>query len=1088
MATLDLNFIPKGFTSGQRQTDGLTASVARLENLVNKMDLGSFSKKIESLGTIFKNATKDVNAFATAISNASKSTNKAGMDALKASVQSYKIELQRLKNENQQLRNDLISNNKAIADAKLAYEEGRNSQQSYRTEVARLRAEIESLRLKQVQNRQQITATNGSYREAQQRLTALGNTIKNAENGFIRMTPALRAQITEYRRLNDQLKAFDKAMGNNQRNVGNYSSAFLGSIPVIGQFTTAVGLATIAYQGLQKSFTTNLKLDALDYSMKQVAGNTTKFTVTMDYLRKAANRFGLDFVSTVEAFKQWDAAAKYSNLTGEESRRVFDSVANAGAKLKLTNEQVQGTFLALSQMMSKGVVSMEELRRQLGDRIPGAFQLAAKSMGMTEAALNKMVSEGKLASDVFLPKFAAELDKAFGNHQNEKIESLQASVNRLSTEFDLLFKSDRATKFFSAITDGLTDLTSNINKTINSRSWKEFFVRISGMPGANAVGDAVKGVNEFNKLNDIQKATYGYANKEAAERVKILNTQKQLLDLRVKEYNLNPTAKNKENLYYVNSVYAEMIKINSELGLYETKSKTVLETTKKTAKAAQEFLSAVQSLAQKTDFSLELTESEGLDALLAKNKQKYIKYLDELDALEKKTRTGKNVTNRTETLALIDTTRKKIIENQSSEEKKIRIDFAKETADIISKIEEEAGISRESTRQRDIENSAAYYNKLRQQHQHNSDILLSIDEAEKEARRKIDEKWNNKAYENVRKIQNKINKIVDKPFTSTGNKDKVEEEMNKRLAQIDEYYQKIRNILKLNNLPTIGLNALQIANKVMVTSAAEESSSEMSRQMKNSIRRSVSSSLNGLSKDIVASFQSMYDIEDKYAKLRKDASSEQINALNKMMKLEKQINNGISSLFVSLANGLSSMGGGILTGAVSEGVSTGDFSQLKNLFKGDNKWMGYGATGSLLGGAISNLTPKTSVAGQALGGALAGAGSGAMVGAAISGPFAPIGAAIGALVGAIGGFLSASKANKQRELEEAQIAEQKRTNQLLERQNALAFTSSIIGQKTNQGIVTGVDRNAFGDITFEIEGRKLKAVMAREDAAQAKGL
>ena len=73
-----------------------------------------------------------------------------------------------------------------------------------------------------------IAAASGSYKEAQQQLTALGNSIRNAEKGFTQMTPAVKKQIAEYKLLNDKLKAFDDQMGNHQRNVGNYTSALSG--------------------------------------------------------------------------------------------------------------------------------------------------------------------------------------------------------------------------------------------------------------------------------------------------------------------------------------------------------------------------------------------------------------------------------------------------------------------------------------------------------------------------------------------------------------------------------------------------------------------------------------------------------------------------------------------------------------------------------------------------------------------------------------------------------------------------------------------------------------------------------------------
>ena len=80
----------------------------------------------------------------------------------------------------------------------------------------------------------------------------------------------------------------------------------------------------------------------------------------------------------------------------------------------------------------KGKVSMEELRGQLGERLTPAMAIAAKSMGVTTAELEKMVESG-ISAEAFLPKFGAAMEEAFAG-----AESAQASVNRLKNQFDEL--------------------------------------------------------------------------------------------------------------------------------------------------------------------------------------------------------------------------------------------------------------------------------------------------------------------------------------------------------------------------------------------------------------------------------------------------------------------------------------------------------------------------------------------------------------------------------------------------------------------------------------------------------------------------
>ena len=57
---------------------------------------------------------------------------------------------------------------------------------------------------------------------------------------------------------------------------------------------------------------------------------------------------------------------------------------------------MESVFLAISQMISKGKVSAEELRLQLAERMPGAVNIFAKAIGVTTSELDKMLQEGKV--------------------------------------------------------------------------------------------------------------------------------------------------------------------------------------------------------------------------------------------------------------------------------------------------------------------------------------------------------------------------------------------------------------------------------------------------------------------------------------------------------------------------------------------------------------------------------------------------------------------------------------------------------------------------------------------------------------------
>ena len=63
---------------------------------------------------------------------------------------------------------------------------------------------------------------------------------------------------------------------------------------------------------------------------------------------------------------------------------------------------MKSAMRATSQVFSKGKVSAEELRQQLGERLPGAFTLFADSMNLTPAELDKALEQGKVTLEDFM--------------------------------------------------------------------------------------------------------------------------------------------------------------------------------------------------------------------------------------------------------------------------------------------------------------------------------------------------------------------------------------------------------------------------------------------------------------------------------------------------------------------------------------------------------------------------------------------------------------------------------------------------------------------------------------------------------------
>jgi len=228
-------------------------------------------------------------------------------------------------------------------------------------------------------------------------------------------------------------------------------------------FTQSIGGgAALASAGLVNL---RLQFDQIQKTLDFATGSTEAGAEAFRFASGEARRLGLDLRATAKSYAQFSAAAKGTNLEGAMSNKVFSSVAQAAAVLQLSADDTRGALRALEQMISKGNVQAEELRQQLGERLPGAFQYAARAMGVTTQELNDMLENGEVLADDLLPKLADELNRTFGPNVAAAADSLKASLQRLSLEVETL--SNTAAEGPATITKSLSDFGAEILGGIN---------------------------------------------------------------------------------------------------------------------------------------------------------------------------------------------------------------------------------------------------------------------------------------------------------------------------------------------------------------------------------------------------------------------------------------------------------------------------------------------------------------------------------------------------------------------------------------------------------------------------------------------
>lgn len=288
-----------------------------------------------------------------------------------------------------------------------------------------------------------------------------------------------------------------------QQMSGSFASPTASLAKLAGGFLSVTAAIGAVKQGLQIAS----DFQRLDASLKAVSTSSADYARTQNFLKGTADSLGISYEALASSYKGLKAASNGTILEGQATERIFSAVARAGAALKLSNDDVKGSLLALQQMMSKGTVSAEELRGQLGERLPGAFKLMAQGLGVTEIKLNKMLEQGEVLATDALPKLAIELEKTYGKDAQNNIDTMAGGWTRATDQLKLYLASFVETSgidsFFTKLANGLANTIAGMNELKRTGSGGGFLDLIGGSLNSNKSVLAERAASmrsEFNTL------------------------------------------------------------------------------------------------------------------------------------------------------------------------------------------------------------------------------------------------------------------------------------------------------------------------------------------------------------------------------------------------------------------------------------------------------------------------------------------------------------------------------------------------------------------------------------------------------------
>nr|WP_321523333.1 tape measure protein [uncultured Macellibacteroides sp.] len=221
-------------------------------------------------------------------------------------------------------------------------------------------------------------------------------------------------------------------------------------------FAAALGFSGVGLTGfISKLIETARETGRVTTALKNVSGSMAQYAANQKFVLSLAKKYGVEVLALTGNYAKFTAAASNAGVAMSDQKKIFESVSRASVAFGLTADDTNLTFLAITQMMSKGKISSEELRRQLGERLPIAMAAMAKAAGVPINKLDKLLQQGKLMSNEVLPKFADALNKMIPDVNTDNLET---SLNRMKNAFTAMVKDTATQQAYKGLIDNITKL------------------------------------------------------------------------------------------------------------------------------------------------------------------------------------------------------------------------------------------------------------------------------------------------------------------------------------------------------------------------------------------------------------------------------------------------------------------------------------------------------------------------------------------------------------------------------------------------------------------------------------------------------
>lgn len=233
-------------------------------------------------------------------------------------------------------------------------------------------------------------------------------------------------------------------------------------------------------------------------TLKNVSSSMQEFAESERWLIALGDKYGQSINNLEASFGKFLAASRGAGVEIDSVKNIFQGLTQVVSSFGLSASDANLAFLAVEQMMGKGVVSAEELRRQLGERIPTAMTAMARAVGEvygtdgSVAALQQKLKAGAINSAEVMEVFVQKLKELSGTPD---VDNLETSYTRLGNRLrEIVVDWDITGKLKMAV-DAISGLLGLL---------KNHFLAFAGAIAGTAVGGKI--MKSFRKITEAKRA------------------------------------------------------------------------------------------------------------------------------------------------------------------------------------------------------------------------------------------------------------------------------------------------------------------------------------------------------------------------------------------------------------------------------------------------------------------------------------------------------------------------------------------------------------------------------------------------------